>query len=366
MANETIEYTDIILKHTTGLSAQFPTGCAWVNDNQGVIDKVEPWVQVSNRQLWVDSVCINPDIKAKAVTIDPNTPYVLPEIPNQAIFNRLYSFDTNTKKAELALVLNMDKLKDYLVNQYVTPFRISYGGYSYEIYNPFHQEYNAQTVMLYIGDNLKYVDLTHTLSSEFISNIQITDGTSLDGVPHVNTITINPNHMYMLITSTFGLNYIFDVTTLMNPHYGSTLILTGNTLDIAAVTRTNTGSTQTLVHEGTFDAVTSVTTDAYGRVTGVNTATFTMPSDSGAGGGTAITQELYASPLSSSQITGTNTEYRTVNLSISGDSTPVRLSADSTDAGGNGTDIRFTVLQDATTADTVTIKIRRVDGGIVQ
>ena len=52
----------------------------------------------------------------------------------------------------------------------------------------------------------------------------------------------------------------------------------GITLDLATVSQNNTTPTNILSYSGTFNAITGVTVDSYGRVTGLATTTFTMPS----------------------------------------------------------------------------------------
>ena len=55
----------------------------------------------------------------------------------------------------------------------------------------------------------------------------------------------------------------------------------GQKISMPVISRTNNTSSQTATHGGTFTVIDSITTDAYGRVTALNTKTVTMPSETG-------------------------------------------------------------------------------------
>lgn len=121
------------------------------------------------------------------------------------------------------------------------------------------------------------------------------------------TITYNPNDLYItppaydatptenssnLITSGavyqalngLGEGTVTSITPgngLINGTSGSSqaAITSSGTISLANITRTDNTSTASPAHAGTFTAIDSVTTDAYGRVTAVNTKTVTLPSD---------------------------------------------------------------------------------------
>ena len=62
---------------------------------------------------------------------------------------------------------------------------------------------------------------------------------------------------------------------------GTAITSTGTrTISLATITKSDSTSTASPAHGGTFTAVDSITYDTYGRVTGVNTKTITLPSDS--------------------------------------------------------------------------------------
>ena len=61
---------------------------------------------------------------------------------------------------------------------------------------------------------------------------------------------------------------------------GTAITSTGTrTISLATITKNNTTSTASPAHGGTFTAIDSITYDTYGRVTGVNTKTVTLPTD---------------------------------------------------------------------------------------
>lgn len=62
---------------------------------------------------------------------------------------------------------------------------------------------------------------------------------------------------------------------------GTAITTSGSrTISLASITKSDTTSTASPSHGGTFTAIDSITYDTYGRVTGVNTKTITLPADS--------------------------------------------------------------------------------------
>lgn len=102
---------------------------------------------------------------------------------------------------------------------------------------------------------------------------------------------------------------------------GTTLAISSEVLNLASVTVTTATSTTSPAHSGTFTAIDSVTVDSYGRVTGYNTKTVTLPSDnnttytftSGTNGFTVkpsnstSTQTVTVTPSIANNITGSGT-----------------------------------------------------------
>lgn len=75
------------------------------------------------------------------------------------------------------------------------------------------------------------------------------------------------------ITLTQGIGISIDSS-------GTAITTSGSrTISLASITKNDTTSTASPAHGGTFTAVDSITYDTYGRVTGVNTKTVTLPSD---------------------------------------------------------------------------------------
>lgn len=121
------------------------------------------------------------------------------------------------------------------------------------------------------------------------------------------------------------------------------------TIGHADVTRTNTTSTDTPGHAGTFTAIDSVTSNARGHITGINTKTVTMPSNLndeytiGVGAGAANTSVIDLTHAG----TGAGSSS---SVTLSGVSTTIEITENTT------TDVITIDLQDAVTiTDTLTI-----------
>lgn len=81
-------------------------------------------------------------------------------------------------------------------------------------------------------------------------------------------------------------SYTAPVSSVCNKTGAVTLDATDVGAAASSITRTNTTSTETATSGGTVDMIDSVTTNADGQVTGVNTKTVTLPSGGGGGGST--------------------------------------------------------------------------------
>ena len=95
------------------------------------------------------------------------------------------------------------------------------------------------------------------------------DGTSYDlyaPTPNAGTVTS--------VTLTQG-------TGITVSNSGTAITTSGSrTISLTAITKDDTTSTASPSHGGTFTAIDAITYDTYGRVTGVNTKTVTLPADS--------------------------------------------------------------------------------------
>ena len=107
-------------------------------------------------------------------------------------------------------------------------------------------------------------------------------------------------------------------TTKGGAKIGTTLSMSNETLNLAALSTSATTSTASPTHGTTFTAVDSVVTDGYGRVTKVNTKTITLPPDNNTD--INVRQQLYSSnynlPLLMSYQTNTNTTTNVDNISF--------------------------------------------------
>lgn len=91
------------------------------------------------------------------------------------------------------------------------------------------------------------------------------------------------------------------------------------TISLATITKSNSTSTASPSHGGTFTAIDSITYDNYGRVTGVNTKTVTLPADSN----THNTAYLYAG-ASSGSVNAATTNGNTYLILMDGGSATTR------------------------------------------
>lgn len=111
---------------------------------------------------------------------------------------------------------------------------------------------------------------TYASQSAKIGDTFISDGSSWVLIPSGD----EPSGTVTSITLTSG-------TGISVSNSGTAITTSGSrTISLASITKSDTTSTASPSHGGTFTAIDSVTYDSYGRVTGVNTKTVTLPSDS--------------------------------------------------------------------------------------
>jgi len=313
----------------------------------------EPWVQTYHRQLWIDNVCINPHLYTNTLPSGSQSLFELDNVfvNGEMVSNLTFRYDT------LLLSLASD----------TNPFKLLYESSVYPIYNPFTTTGNA----LVLGNHMVFNNESSLINSEYINNINIVSGSNLlsDNInvfENYNSNDILSNHVYLWVNSTLNKNHLCDITGTLRPNYGTTLTLDSatDTLNLSQVTVNISSATPSaLVHEGTFNAITSLSVDNYGRVIGYTNTTYTLPEGSD-GGGTAVNQTLTATL--GSQIVGTDpAESHFAVLRLSGDNTPIMLKGIASDGNDNGTDIRMSVTN-SNSEDTVIIKIHCIDGGLIQ
>lgn len=126
---------------------------------------------------------------------------------------------------------------------------------------------------------------------------------------------------------------------------GTGLDLNANEFSLTDVTRTNSSSTASPAHAGTFTVIDDLTTNAKGQVTAVNVKTVTLPT-SGTGADGVITNVTFDSNTSVLDFTGSGGGFNgSINLAALADTetlTSLQFSGGNliyTDENGNGTNI---------------------------
>lgn len=111
---------------------------------------------------------------------------------------------------------------------------------------------------------------TYASQSAKVGDTFISDGSAWVLIPSGD----EPSGTVTSITLTQG-------TGITVSNSGTAITTSGSrTISLASITKDDTTSTASPSHGGTFTAIDSITYDTYGRVTGVNTKTVTLPADS--------------------------------------------------------------------------------------
>ena len=147
-------------------------------------------------------------------------------------------------------------------------------GDTYKVSENFTVTYNNKVYSLYVGD-LLIINGTEENSTGKVTNIawdQIEAGERLD-----TTYTLSAtNNEIILLSSTQGKNTLTlsddDIVTLSG---------TGNTISASHKTQNVTKSTNAVspAHGSSFTAITEVTDDNHGHITGYKTTTYTLPGE---------------------------------------------------------------------------------------
>ena len=111
---------------------------------------------------------------------------------------------------------------------------------------------------------------TYASQSAKVGDTFISDGSAWVLIPSGD----EPSGTVTSVTLTQG-------TGITVSNSGTAITTSGSrTISLASITKDDTTSTASPSHGGTFTAIDSITYDTYGRVTGVNTKTITLPADS--------------------------------------------------------------------------------------
>lgn len=135
----------------------------------------------------------------------------------------------------------------------------------------------ANYVNYYMYDGTNWV----WLSSSTDNNTTYSSKAAASGGTDVSLCTTGEKYTWNAKTSNTGTVTSITLTQGTGISIGSsgTAITTSGsrTISLATITKSNTTSTASPAHGGTFTAIDSITYDDYGRVTAVNTKTITLP-----------------------------------------------------------------------------------------
>ena len=166
---------------------------------------------------------------------------------------------------------------------YGTKYKITAGGTSYVFTMPASDNTNT-TYSFTSGDGNGQIKIIPSTEDAYNVDVKglgaaayrgVTDNTTATAVTSTDTNLITARTLYNAgYVKSSGVTSVATGTGLT----GGTITTTG-TISLATITKNNTTSTATPAHGGTFTAIDSVTYDNYGRVTGINTKTVTLPAD---------------------------------------------------------------------------------------
>lgn len=338
--------TLIKLKRGGGLNGEyittsnFTTNIGTLKTSQGAFVRVEPWVCTNTeKQLWVDAVCINPVIKMGSSYYKPsdvkwdstnNWAYLeLPAVPNLASLlfasSNVAASDTGTNypynpsNSNTDVTLTFGKYLNFNANTGLVSVDIS--GISTDIgaptpqvltwkdttnsidadYWPFNTSTEIEEIIAGTGITFSLSNKKLTINSpiveSFLSGVAIQDGDGSTNMP-------NTSHKYMVFTFTTqgspaATTLYADITDFYSDddHTASVSTTDTGTSGLAVTSSTSGNNTNYDVHHktitygdttppggtltpaGNLTVITDIDKDNYGHILGVETTTYTMPTD---------------------------------------------------------------------------------------
>ena len=247
-----MKITDIRLARTTGNGRYLnPDNTIQYNNTEGYQGKgtiayAKPWVQKENKQLWVDGVCINPELGTEEVEVlntsnQESTIYEILKLrrtsDNNNVISDLFSLDMTQMKAYFqdpyAHFFNQFAVRQVQRDQNNNAV-VENGVYVYgnpmSIYDPVIGAAQLPSVLL--SKNVKITtDNNNTLiDTQYISSIHTMLGSALKNAMGMGesqqpqTIfpdtdgrtpeTIDDDAMYLVIVSNFGLSKYIKLTDI--------------------------------------------------------------------------------------------------------------------------------------------------------
>lgn len=281
-------------------TSNFTTNYGTLHTSNGAFDRVEPWVNTTAKQLWVDAVCINPTLVSSDSSVTITGP----------------SWNATTNRVEIDLAASV-----------ATPiYNLTFGSSSSNatadnesrIYDP---DSAAQT--LTFGAGLIFNGASGLVSVSpgaftdiFLDNVEwVTAENSTSGTPdathpydsaHIGELAFTWNSS----TPTGGTITYVDFGNYIDDYTGGTYItVTNNVINHNSTTRNDTTSIVTPDHSESFTVIDSVTTNSTGHVTAVNVKTVTLPSDNDHTTSVSTTDTGDGGLAVTSSTSGNNTNY---------------------------------------------------------
>lgn len=350
------DYSNIYFKRTQVGYAIMRPNTAFVANNAGSIGNAEPWIQSDNRQLWVDAVCINPNIVIS--TNFGNTGLTA----SDEMFSSSTTQNSTSKLVTTTFSFDFEQMLQNISTSFNT-FKIKSGNSNpIAIYNPLL----SSTYNILLGSNLSFnsANNINQLDSEYIDSLEFLTGADI-GQGYV------ADRLYLHVASTFGNDHYLLMDPVIGSQYsgGNKITITNGVINHDTTTVTSIPSSETLSHGSQFTAVTGVTTDTYGHLTGYTSKLFTLPAAEGSGGSSLVVQELQA--ISGGPIAQNTTETHDVTLKLTSGENEVVFTTPSPDSlNGSGNDTRFDVTSATQSGGTMTrytvnMIIHTIDGGII-
>lgn len=347
------------IKLLRAITQQHPTAYNWVTGNNGTITNGEPWVNVANKQLWVDNKCINPELTLGSVA------------------GQYFSLNhdlTSAYNATTTLEFDFDALKEALDIPTITHEKLSFT----DIAGTNQLDYDttvAKTITFGQGLVFNNGMLSCNLPDGFLDSVDLVNedgdgnsGTFLKFTWNTAAADQGKTDIYIDVAD------FYDDTDTKTQLEG----VASNPIEVSLVTNSGVWTTDALntysvIHKaitvsedttpgttapgygGTFQIIKSVGYDNWGHITSLTTETIKMPD------ATDI-PEYQASKLSGNISNDHKTATWLLDNGVNG---TVNVAHAAQDSNGVGSMVEFTTINQDTANSVydITMQITVIDGG---